>query len=317
MPPSFDLQGHRGARGLKPENTLSAFEVAFDLGVTSVETDVHLTRDGVPVLIHDAALSDRLCRPGRRGKAPDLAAEPAVSSLTLAELRRVRADRNPDPKGFPDQDATHTPVAWLFAARHGIDVYTPPTLAELFAFTRAYGGRLGSIAHKTKEQRLWARRVRFDLELKRVPFRPDTIGDRFDGESPGLLEGTVVKLVRAAGVLGRTTVRSFDHRCVRAAWRLEPELTAAVLVDSTAPVDPATLARQADATVYCPDYRFVDAALVRQAQAGGVRVVPWTVNDPADWDRLIDWGVDGLTTDFPDRLVKVLRDRGIDFQRLG
>jgi glycerophosphoryl diester phosphodiesterase len=271
----------------------------------------------VPVLFHDAVLSKRLCRPGPRGKGPDLAAEPAVSSLTLADLRGVRADRNPDPKRFPDQDADHTPVAWLFAARRGIDMYTPPTLAELFAFTRAYGGRLGSIGGKTKAQRQWARQVRFDLELKRVPFQPDTIGDGFNGESPALLEWTVVKVVRAAGMLGRTTVRSFDHRCVRAVWRLEPELTAAVLVHGTAPVDPAALARQADASVYCPDYRFVDAALVRQARAGGVRVVPWTVNDPADAERLLDWGVDGLTTDFPDRMVQVLRDRGIDFQRPG
>jgi glycerophosphoryl diester phosphodiesterase len=206
-------------------------------------------------------------------------------------------------------------LARLFAARHGFAPYVPPTLAELFAFARAYAGPLGSRAGKTREQRLWARQVRFDLELKRVPYRPETIGDGFDGESPGRLEKAVVKTVRAAGVLGRTIVRSFDHRSVRAVWRLEPELTAAVLVEGTAPVDPAALARQADATIYCPDYRFVDAQLVRQAHAGGVQIVPWTVNEPADWDRLIDWGVDGVTTDFPDRLAVALRERGLEFQK--
>jgi glycerophosphoryl diester phosphodiesterase len=317
--PSFELQGHRGARGLRPENSLPAFELAFDLGVTSVETDVHLTRDGVPVLFHDAALSQRLCRrvPGR--KAPNLAAEPAVSSLTLEELRGVRADRNPDPQRFPDQRVAISAHAGLFSTMRGFHLYTPPTLAELFAFVRFYGRVHGYAARKTRAQwprvqRRLARQVRFDLELKRVPYRPEAIGDDFDGESPGLLEQAVVRVVRAARMVRRTTVRSFDHRCVRAVRRLEPGLTGAILVEGTAPVDPAAVARQADASVYCPDYRFVDADLVRRAHAGGVRVVPWTVNDPADAERLLDWGVDGLTTDFPDRLAEVLRGRGIDFQ---
>src|SRR5438132_2780235 len=93
----FDLQGHRGARGLRPENTLPSFEAAFDAGVTSIETDVCLTADGVPVLFHDAALSECLCRllPGATG--PEPARRPALCGLTLAQLRGYRADRNPDP----------------------------------------------------------------------------------------------------------------------------------------------------------------------------------------------------------------------------
>src|ERR1043166_3498370 len=71
MPARFDLQGHRGARGLKPENTLPSFEVAFDSGVSTVETDVHLTRDGVPVLFHDGTVSERLCRLVPGSAAPD------------------------------------------------------------------------------------------------------------------------------------------------------------------------------------------------------------------------------------------------------
>src|SRR4051794_30307799 len=99
----FNLQGHRGARGLVAENTLPAFETAFDLGVTSIETDVHLTRDGVPVLAHDPFISDRLCGliPGSR--SPDPAGRPLISQLRLTELRGYAADRNPDPLRFPDQ----------------------------------------------------------------------------------------------------------------------------------------------------------------------------------------------------------------------
>src|SRR5438309_11837088 len=83
----FDLQGHRGARGLKPENTLPGFEIAIDIGVTSVETDIHLTSDGVPVLYHEAAISERLCRLLPKITGPDPFGRPPVRSLTLAQLR--------------------------------------------------------------------------------------------------------------------------------------------------------------------------------------------------------------------------------------
>ena len=92
----FNLQGHRGARGLRPENTLPSFEVAFDVGVTSIETDVHLTRDGVPVLLHDATISDRLCRLLPAAGSPDPSRRPLVRQLTLAELLGYAAERNPE-----------------------------------------------------------------------------------------------------------------------------------------------------------------------------------------------------------------------------
>lgn len=313
MLPRFDLQGHRGARGLRPENTLPAFETAFDLGVTTVETDVHLTRDSVPILYHDPAISERLCRRTPDSGAAEPSSNPLVSSLALAELRRYRADRNPHPSRFPHQDSSVTPAAALFAERQGIDPYAPPALADLFAFAEAYAGELGVRAGKSDAQRERARRIRFNLELKRVPFDPNAIGDRFDGDEAGLLEQGVVEVVRAAGVVGRTAVCSFDHRSLRALRRLEPALTTTVLVSNTAPVAPDDLVRRADAQGYGPDYRFLDAAQVRQVQAEGYRVVPWTVNEPEELERLLDWDVDGVATDFPERMAAVLRRRGIAF----
>jgi glycerophosphoryl diester phosphodiesterase len=309
----FDLQGHRGARGLKPENTLPSFETAFDLGVSSVETDVHFTRDGVPVLFHDAHITDQLCRRAPGGGPPFPCHRPLLSSLSLGQLRHYLADRNPDLKRFPAQDATVTPLAALFAKEQNIDPYTPPLLADLFAFAGAYAGELGAQAGKTDEQRARVRRVRFDLELKRVPFQPETVGDRFDGNGPGLLEQRVVELVRAANVVERVAVRSFDHRAVRAARQREPALTGQVLVADTAPADPVQVTRAAGAGAYCPAYRFLDEGLVRDLHAAGIRVLPWTVNDPQAWERLVSWGVDGITTDFPDQLGEFLRKRGIVF----
>lgn len=311
--PSFNLQGHRGARGLKPENTLPAFEVAFDVGVTTIETDLHLTRDGVPILIHDASVRPPLCRRLAGSAGADPSCRPLVSTLTVSELRCYRADGNPDPVRFAGQDARVTPLAQLYAERVPMHPYALPTLSDLFAFTHAYAGEMGARAGKTDRQRQRAQHLHFDLELKRVPFYPEVMGDSFDGSAPALLEERVVNTIREANLVERTVVRSFDHRCVRAVRQLEPRLMTAVLVADTAPAAPAELARQADAQMYCPDFRFLDRAQVRQLHAEGVHVVPWTVNDPEDWLRLLDWGVDGITTDYPDRLAAFLSERGIAF----
>jgi glycerophosphoryl diester phosphodiesterase len=313
MPALFDLQGHRGARGLKPENTLPSFETALDLGVTSIETDVRLTCDGTPLLIHDAVVSERLCRHLPGAAALDPAERPLVATLTLAQMRTYRADCNPDPGRFPGQDASITPLAEIVASKRNVDPYTPPALSDLFDLVEAYTGELGVQAGKTSEQRARASRVRFDLELKRRPFRPETIGDCFDGTSASVLEKRILETVQTEGVIERTVVRSFDHRSLLALRRLEPSLATAVLVADTAPVCPALLAQQAGASTYCPNAEFLDEAQVRQIHAEGIRVVPWTVNEPGDWARLLAWGVDGITTDYPDRLAAYLNERGIPF----
>jgi glycerophosphoryl diester phosphodiesterase len=307
----FELQGHRGARGLKPENTLPGFEVALDFGVTSIETDVHLTGDDIPVLIHDPAVNERLCRRLPGCPAPEPAGHPLVRSLTLLQVRGYAADINPDPRRFPGQDAGVTSLAELFASAHAIHPMSPPALTDLFAFAAAYAGGLGREAGKSQEQQTRASEVRFDLELKRAPFHPEVIGDGFDGTAPGLLEQQVVEAVSAYGMTARTTVRSFDHRSILAVRQLEPELISAVLISGAALIAPGDLVRQAGAQVYCPDHEFLDEAQVRQAHGRGIRVLPWTVNRPEDWERLRAWEVDGMTTDYPDRLGEWLRRHGI------
>lgn len=289
----FELQGHRGARGLRPENTLPSFEIAFDLGVASIETDLHLSQDGVPILTHDPWISPNL----HVGGSPDPSTRPAIASLSVAQLRGYRVSRNPDPERFPDQRAEVSPLAERFAAGRGIDVYTMPTLDDLFAFATSYVGEMGTAAGKTSAQQANVRRLRFDLELKHLPFRPE----------PGALQDAVVRVVQTAGMLGRVRVRSFDHRLVAAIRRLEPAIECGVLVAGTAPVRPLDLVRAADAQWYYPHYWFLDEIQVRDLHAEGVRVLPWTVNDLDDCRKLLDWNVDGITTDFPDRLVNADR----------
>src|SRR5262249_16109121 len=148
--------------------------------------DLHLTRDGVVVVLHDPALSPKFHRllPGFAG--PDPAKTPLVSTLALEQLKGVAADRNPDITRFPHQDAAPTPAAALFAAENRFDPFSIPTLENWIGFMKAYVGSLGRSAGKSPQQQAWAIQVRLDLELKRVPFRPERIGDDFGGDSAGL-----------------------------------------------------------------------------------------------------------------------------------
>src|SRR5436305_275601 len=128
----FHIQGHRGARGLAPENTLPSFERAFDAGVSSVETDVFLSADGVPVLVHDPAIACTL-----------------VSRLTASELRQRVVDGNPDPVRFPAQSAEVTAAASAFCGERGRQPFGVPSLSHLFEFANYYSQN----PRKSAEQR--------------------------------------------------------------------------------------------------------------------------------------------------------------------
>jgi glycerophosphoryl diester phosphodiesterase len=307
----FDLQGHRGARGLKPENTLPSFEAALDWMVSSLETDLHITQDGIPVLSHDECLTDKLARTDKASNVPPLGERPRISDLTLAQIRGYLADVNPDPRRFPLQDSLPTPAAAEFAARRNIPLCAPPALTDLLDFVAGYAGELGHKTGKTPAQQEKAQRVHFNLELKRVPFRPEFMGDYFDGKTVGELEAKMIAIVRQAGVVERTTVQCFDHRVIKAVRALEPGILGAALTANTAPASIPNLIKDAAAQIYSPDFEFLDERQVRQAHSAGIRVVPYTLNDFADMERLLDWGVDGIITDYPDRLASLLQRCGI------
>ena len=304
----FDLQGHRGARGLRPENTLPAFEAALDAGASSIETDLHLTRDGAVVLCHEPFLDAALFTP----PAPD-SPRAAVAAVTLSELRLWRADRNPDPKRFPAQVAEAGPLAKWFAERYGFDPFAVPTLADLFLFAAAYAGEPGVAAGKAPRQRERAGRVRFDLELKRVPFHPERINDGFTGRAPALLEQRLVEAVRTAGVADRTTIRSFDHRVVRLLASLEPRLTGAVIIAHTAPALPAEVALRAARGFIVPATTFWTRTWCARLTPPGCTCCRGRSTNRSNGSGSIDWGVDGITTDYPDRLAERLTAWGVAF----
>jgi glycerophosphoryl diester phosphodiesterase len=287
-PPSFDVQGHRGARGLKPENTLPAFETALDLGVTTLELDLHYTADGHVVVWHDPQVETTKCEVVNS----EFSLPQAISQLTLAQLQELSCHRNPDSNVYPDQDNRPTPLA-------GND-YRIVSLAQLFAFVDRYA----QSPEKSEAQRNKASEVHFNIETKRDPRNPAAIDDDFDGTNPGAFEKAVLQLVEARGLVDRVIVQSFDHRSLWAVRRLNPNIRLAALTGRGRP-DPRSYADQG-ATIWSPRASTLTPRLIETAHEAGLAVIPWTVNRPDDMRRLIDLGVDGLITDRPDLLLAML-----------
>ena len=298
--PAFDLEGHRGARGLAPENTLVAFKRALSIGVTTLETDLAVTRDDVLVISHDPLLNPDVVR-GPDGKW--LAAKgPPLRTLTLAELQRYDVGRADPSSRYATQ----------FPQQQAVDGERFPTLAQLFALVRDSG-----------------KPVRLNLETKLDPARPDETVDA------ATFARLAVAAIRDAGFMERATLQSFDWRTLVEAHKIAPALRTACLsieTENNDTIKPAgdapsrwtagldirkvdgsvpRLVHAAGCAIWSPFWRNATPERIAEAHALKLEVLPWTVNDPADMARLIDAGVDGLITDYPDRLREVMRAKGM------
>ena len=298
---AFDLQGHRGARGLAPENTLPAFATALSIGVTTLELDLAMTSDGILVVSHDSRLNPDHTR------GPDgtfLAGEgPAIRSLTLAQLQRYDVGRL----------KPGTAYAAAFPEQRGMDGVRIPTLMEVF-----------DLARQAK-----ADHVRFNIETKLTP----TSGA--DTPDPETFAAAVARAVREADLAARVSIQSFDWRTLAILRRIAPEIervclsidggsgdtlqrgqpgaspwTAGLDIDDFGGSAPRLVAA-AGCLVWSPNQRNVTAASLAEAQALGVKVIPWTANERPDMERLIQMGVAGIITDYPDRLRAVMAERDI------
>jgi len=290
---AFDLQAHRGGRGLAPENTLAAFSQAVALGVDTLELDIGLTADGVVVISHDTSLNPDHTRDAQ---GQWLAAKgPAIRSLTLAQLQRFDVGRIRAESDYGRQ----------FARQQAADGQRIPTLAALFEQARAS-------------------KVRFNIETKVDPTLPD------ETASPDAVADALIAEIERAGMASRVTIQSFDWRTLSRVAQKAPHIPRAYLSSSRTLSDPRwtlgmELASQGSApqlvkaaagasaapVTWSPAFRELTQAQVQQAHQLRLQVLPWTVNARADMARLIDWGVDGIITDYPDMLRDVMRERGM------
>jgi glycerophosphoryl diester phosphodiesterase len=293
---SFDLQGHRGARGLAPENTLPAFRKALELGVNTLECDMAITRDGVVVVHHDLWLNPDTTR----GPDGQWLSErgPAIAALTYAELQRYDVGRlkpgTEYAKAFPDQQP--------------VDGTRIPRLSDVFELVLQSGNTT----------------VGFDCETKLSPLEPDAT------LPPEAFARRVVAEIRQAGMQRRLMIQSFDWRTLQVVQKEASEIRTLYLTS------PRTLARlpnggpspwlagfdpsrfgdsvpqavhAAGGRIWGPNQTYLTPVLRAQAQTLGVLVIPWTVNEPDMINKLLDMKVDGIISDRPDRVLVELKKR--------
>jgi glycerophosphoryl diester phosphodiesterase len=301
LPPAafaFDLQGHRGARGLAPENTLPAFATALSLGVTTLELDTAITKDGVVVIAHDLTLNPDITRTKDGSWLPQRG--PAIHALTFDELQqydvgRLRPNSN-YAKGFPDQKA--------------VDGTRIPKLVDLFALVRKSGNE----------------QVRFDIETKISPLAPSETPD------PETFAKTLVAMIQQEGMAGRVTIQSFDWRTLQVVQKIAPEIPTVYITVQQSAMDTIGVTKSAGSpwtagiqykdhgsvpkmikagggTIWSAYFGDLTEFMVNEAHGLGLQVIAWTVNDPAQMKKMLDIGVDGIVSDRPDLVRAVMAER--------
>jgi glycerophosphoryl diester phosphodiesterase len=297
---ALDIQAHRGGRGLLPENTLPAFAHALALGVSTLELDCAITRDDVVVVSHDPLLNPDITR-----DAQGLWLErpgPPIWRLSFEALQRYDVGRIRPGSRY----------AARFATQKAVDATRVPRLIDVFALARRAGNET----------------VRFNIETKLSPADPDST------DAPESFARKVIQTARASSMTQRVTIQSFDWRTLKVVQQEAPEIPTVYLTAQQDFMDnilaaesgsPWTaglhvshfsgsiprMVKAAGGAVWSPYYAEVTAEAVREAQRLGLKVVVWTVNAEADMRRMIELRVDGIISDYPDRLRNVAAQAGI------
>jgi glycerophosphoryl diester phosphodiesterase len=256
----IQVHGHRGARAMRPENTLPAFEYAIAQGVDALELDMAVTRDNVVVVSHDPLLQSPVCS-GTREKV-------AIHTLALAEVREWDCGAKQNP-AFPKQQTVP-----------GTRI---PTLDQVF-----------DLAPRGK--------FLFNIETKSFVDHPEY------SPAPDEFVRLVLEVIRKHHLEQRVILQSFDWRTLHAMKQQAPEIALAALYEGK-PKDFVEIGKESGARIVSPAFALVTPEQVKAAHAAGYQVLPWTVNRPDDWSRMVTAGVDGIITDDPAALIAWLKTR--------
>lgn len=269
----FDFQGHRGARGLLPENSIPAFLKAVDLGVKTIELDVVVSRDEHMIVSHEPFFSHSICKNAQG----DSIAESEEKNFNLyqytaAEIRQFDCGSLGNPN-FPKQKK--------------LKVYKP-TLKEAIKAIEAY------------RDSLRLRKIFYNIETKSSPE-----GDSIYHPKPQKFAELLYKELQELNILDRVFIQSFDVRTLQAFKELNEEIPLVLLVYNELSLEENIQKLGFTPSVYSPFYERLTPEELKQAHNMGMKVIPWTVNDLKDMIRLQKMGVDGLISDYPDLFAKL------------
>jgi len=267
----FDLEGHRGARGLYPENSIMGFVEATDIGVNTLEMDICVTKDKKLVVSHDPWMSSEICRtPDGKDISEKDQTKYAIYQMTYDQVRKFDCGLKPHPR-FPDQYKAPAIKPLLKYVVEVVETYTT--------------------AHYIKP-------VQYNIETKSLPEWDDAFEPEPE-EFCKLLYDELKKL----GILDRVIIQSFDVRTLQIFKRDHPVIRLALLVENDYGFDMNIAELGFDPDIYSPDYHLVDGKLVQTCHQRKIKVLPWTVDTEEAMDAMLSLGVDGLITDFPDLAI--------------
>ncbi len=298
---ALDLQSHRGTRGNMPENTLPAFERGLEIGVTTLELDIGITADGVAVIHHDQALNPNTTRDAS-GQWLD-GTGPLIRSLSFSQLQSYDVGRLKPGTSYAREFASQQP-------RDGTRI---PTLASLF--------------QRVKE--LGANDVWFDIETKINPDRP---GNTLEPEA---FVAALLAVIREHGMERRVMIQSFDWRSLQILQKVAPGIPTVYLSSQRNPASSNVtsprwtgglyldqyggsvprMVKASGGPIWSPNYKDLTPALLKEAQGLGLKVIPWTVNDSTDIESILAMGVDGIISDYADRVREVMQKRGMELPK--
>ena len=270
--PRFDIQGHRGARGLRPENTIPAFTMALDSGVTTIELDVAITKDKQVIVSHEPWMSSAICLDST-GRAINEKEEKKfnIYQMTFDQVQLFDCGSTGNSK-FPQQEKMKT---------------TKPLLRDVIV---AVENHIKS--HATYE-------VDYNIEIKSSPE-----GDKKFHPSVEEFSDLIYQLVDEYIPLERVVIQSFDFRVLKYWHQKYPDIRLAALVENTKSIDANLADLGFKPSTYSPYFKLLNREKVKYLHQLRIRVVPWTVNEISDMLSLKGMGVDGLITDYPDRARK-------------
>ena len=265
----FDKEGHRGCRGLMPENTIAAMKKAVDLGVTTLEMDAVITKDGEVILSHEPFFNHEITtKPDGSFVKEEEEKTLNIYKMTYAETKRFDVGLKPHPR-FPQQQK--------IAA-------TKPLLRDVIDSIKLYCKEKGipfpqwNIETKTQAQ---------------------TDGDFHP--APAEFVETLMNVIKIKGIEKSVIIQSFDFRTLQYLHLHYPQLRTAMLVEDydKRSLDQLLSALGFTPTIYSPEQSLITKEVVDRCHQKGIRVVPWTVNQVDQMQRLVDLGVDGIISDYP------------------
>ena len=270
---NFDWQGHRGCRGIMPENSLQAFEKALELGVKTLEMDVVISKDGEVVVSHDPWISPKFCT-GPEGKSlsEDVNKLPNIYQLTYEEILNYDCGSKGN-SNFPEQKR--------------MEVFKP-RLIDVFKMAEKY-----CKDHRRNE-------VYYNIEIKSNP--------EWDGKyHPEYYDfsDVVFETIDAYVPWSRVNIQSFDHRILQYFHKMYPDVTLAVLEESDQDVENVIELLGFKPEIYSPYFKLLKPKKLKWLHDNGIKVIVWTVNTTDDMEKMIAIGVDGIITDYPN-LIKEL-----------